>query len=246
MDAEKAAQLRAPFPRSAIGKLPKGGAMLDYVGHAATTSRLLEVDPSWTWEPLALDEAGLPLFDHKGGLWIRLTICGVTRLGYGDGMDPKVRIGDALRNAAMRFGVALDLWAKEDISAPTSTPDDAMTGTVTRSKVPIADAWSSTPALDATAKAIGVPRPQPAKGPSDNQMRAMNTRCREAGVVGPDHRGLVMAALLELPDPVVSLRDLTFAQASAFMDATKDSAAFRELVESIRPLVLDAITESAS
>jgi hypothetical protein len=112
---ESAALLRAPFPKSSIGKLPKGGAMLDYVGHAGVTDRLLAVDPEWSWEPLALDEQGLPRYDVKGGLWIRLTICGVTRLGYGDGPDPKQRIGDAIRNAAMRFGVALDLWAKEDL-----------------------------------------------------------------------------------------------------------------------------------
>jgi hypothetical protein len=67
---------------------------------------------------------GLPAFDSTGGLWIRLTVCGVTRLGYGHaaaktGIDPGARekevIGDALRNAAMRFGAALDLWHKGDL-----------------------------------------------------------------------------------------------------------------------------------
>jgi hypothetical protein len=94
---------------------------LDYVGHAGTTKRLLEVDPLWEWEPLSYDENGLPRFDKFGGLWIKLTVCGVTRLGYGDaaGKDAsstavKEIIGDAIRNAAMRFGVALDLWSKVD------------------------------------------------------------------------------------------------------------------------------------
>ena len=98
---------------------------LDYVGHAATTARLLDVDPGWTWEPVAFDEAGLPALDRNGGLWVRLTVAGVSRLGYGhaDGKNGgdavKECIGDALRNAAMRFGVALDLWAKGDLhSAP--------------------------------------------------------------------------------------------------------------------------------
>lgn len=82
------AALRKPFPAKEIDKLPKGGTTLDYVGHAAVTSRLLEVDPLWNWEPVAWDERGLPLFvrDNTGrvaGLWIRLTIGGVTRLGYG-------------------------------------------------------------------------------------------------------------------------------------------------------------------
>lgn len=97
---------------------------LDYVGHAAVTHRLLEVDPSWTWEPMAVDAAGNPvltdqksllLSDERVGLWIKLTIAGVTRVGFGGGKNAKEAIGDAIRNAAMRFGVALDLWAKQDL-----------------------------------------------------------------------------------------------------------------------------------
>lgn len=106
---------------------------LDYVGHAAITDRLLQVDPLWTWEPMALDQNGLPAVDRNGGLWIRLTVSGVTRLGYGDaaGKDGanavKEAIGDGLRNAAMRFGVALDLWHKdgdlpqEDTATPATS-----------------------------------------------------------------------------------------------------------------------------
>lgn len=115
MTEEAARALRAPFPPESIGKLPKGGTTLDYVGHAATTDRLLSVDPEWNWEPVAWTPEGLPLI-AGGQLWIRLTVCGVTRLGVGDGASDKERIGDAIRNAAMRFGVALDLWAKEDLS----------------------------------------------------------------------------------------------------------------------------------
>lgn len=95
---------------------------LDYVGHAALTKRLLEADPEWTWEPMGTDDRGLPVLDRNGGLWIRLTVCGVTRLGYGDaqgksgGNAVKEAIGDALRNAGMRFGAALDLWHKGDLS----------------------------------------------------------------------------------------------------------------------------------
>lgn len=99
---------------------------LDYVGHAALTDRLLDADPHWTWEPCAFGQDGLPAFDKTGGLWIRLTVGGVTRLGYGHA-DPKPNqdagarekevIGDALRNAAMRFGAALDLWHKGDLHA---------------------------------------------------------------------------------------------------------------------------------
>lgn len=102
---------------------------LDYVGHAALTDRLLDADPLWSWEPMATVEDGSPRFDGVGGLWIKLTVCGVTRLGYGHAGDKKggdaVKeiIGDALRNAAMRFGAALDLWHKGDLHAPEESGD---------------------------------------------------------------------------------------------------------------------------
>lgn len=126
MNKEQQAKLREPFPAERIQKLDAGYAKLDYVSHAWVTDRLLEVDPEWTWEPAGVDEFGLPKFDANGGLWIKLTVCGVTRYGYGEpqGRDKfdmqKGAIGNALRNAAMRFGVALDLWAKEDTSKPVA------------------------------------------------------------------------------------------------------------------------------
>lgn len=132
MNKEQAAQLRAPFPAERIQKLDAGYAKLDYVSHAWVTDRLLEVDPEWTWEPAGFDANGLPAFDENGGLWIKLTVCGVTRYGYGEpqGRDKfdmkKGAIGNALRNASMRFGVALDLWAKE---IPSTEPAKAPVAT---------------------------------------------------------------------------------------------------------------------
>lgn len=116
MTPEAATALRKPFPPESVGKLPKGGVMLDYVGHAAVTDRLLTVDPDWSWDFAIYRADGTPVLDDgSGNLWITLTVCGVTRKGVGDGKNAKERIGDALRNAAMRFGVALDLWAKENL-----------------------------------------------------------------------------------------------------------------------------------
>ncbi len=137
MTPEQSTALRKPFPREVVGKLPKpykadsprgecrecGGyhglpaVHLDYVGHSAVTDRLLTVDPAWSWEPFALDERGLPALDGRGNLWIRLTVGGVTRIGVGDGKSAKEVIGDAIRNAAMRFGVALDLWTKDELES---------------------------------------------------------------------------------------------------------------------------------
>lgn len=160
IEAPALAKLREPFPANQISKLPKEsrkqiderknrapGCMvweckecgnahhkdavhLDYVGHAALTDRLLDTDPEWSWEPVAFGPDGLPAFDRNGGLWIRLTVLGVTRLGYGDaegksgGNAVKEAIGDALRNAAMRFGAALDLWHKGDLHADDEPEED--------------------------------------------------------------------------------------------------------------------------
>lgn len=150
--------LREPFPENQISKLPKPtrrqtdevkkdfkkgircelcGAWhhpdvihLDYVGHAALTDRLLDCDPNWNWEPTAFQENGSPVRDQIGGMWIRLTVCDVTRLGYGHaegkqgGDATKEVIGDALRNAAMRFGAALDLWHKGELHPDQEEGDE--------------------------------------------------------------------------------------------------------------------------
>jgi hypothetical protein len=154
-DAEK---LRKPFATKEVGKLPKiwcrvcsdkktqcgehkrkrcntckavvseAHIHVDYVGHAHVTERLLAVDPLWSWEPMAM-ASGMPVLDQYNGMWIKLTVCGVSRLGYGHasgktgGDAVKETIGDAIRNAAMRFGVALDLWKKEPGPTGEAVPD---------------------------------------------------------------------------------------------------------------------------
>jgi len=149
IEASPLAKLREPFPPNQISKLPKetraqiearktnkslmvwkcpvcGGphhkdaVHLDYVGHAAATDRLLDADPRWTWDPVPdASSIGLPV--SPGGMWIKLTVDGVSRYGFGcaDGKSGgdavKEIIGDAIRNAGMRFGMALDLWHKGDL-----------------------------------------------------------------------------------------------------------------------------------
>lgn len=105
---------------------------LDYVGHAAVTDRLLQADPAWTYRLLAANPDGSPvsfttnLSDPlaKVGLWIELTVAEVATPGFGEGKNFKEAISDAIRNAAMRRGVALDLWSKEGLH-DDSEPKDA-------------------------------------------------------------------------------------------------------------------------
>jgi hypothetical protein len=133
------ADLRTPHP-SLVETKPKGGTNLSYVGHAAVTEMLLRHDPLWHWSPLGYDENGSPVLDRNAegrptGMWIRLNIFDHARIGYG-GVEPNERrsdgdlikeiIGDGIRNAAMRFGIALNLWSKSDLesAAPEPSPQD--------------------------------------------------------------------------------------------------------------------------
>lgn len=129
-------------PPDKVSQIPKGGTKLDYVGHADVTDILLEHDPLWNWRPMTPEETptGGPALERDAqgrpcGLWIWLTICGLARPGYGSVNASKEEavkelIGDAIRNASMRFGVAVTLWSKaeraESTVAPTKTTPKAL------------------------------------------------------------------------------------------------------------------------
>jgi hypothetical protein len=113
-----------------VGKLPKGGMQLDFVGHADTQKALSEIDPTWTMEPVAFDEFGLPAFRVENGMahmaaW--MTLLGVRRLGVGSVQASKPDLykellSDSLRNCAMRHNVYLSLWTKSEWDDVSHTP----------------------------------------------------------------------------------------------------------------------------
>jgi hypothetical protein len=212
MNKAQADALRKAFPKSSVGQLPKGGVLLDYVGHAVTTDRLLTVDPEWTWEPMAVDEHGNPFPDAAGNLWIRLTVCGVTRIGVGDGNTMKIRIGDAIRNAAMRFGVALDLWTKEELEGEPGEHREPEKKATRVKATPPDDPWLDTP-----------PRDPGERKATQKQHGMMGALMKELGITTRD------GALLYVSDvighPVESRNDLTVDEAGKVIDAlTADKA----------------------
>ena len=149
-NVEMRAQLRQSFDPAQIGKLPatQKRPELDFVGHAAVTDRLNLVAPGWTY---VVDE----LFSVESTVWIRGTMIvgGVSRVEYGDGDDPKEALGNFIRRAAMRFGVAIDLWSRQELT--TSAP----VGGSGRSPSPGAEHSSS-------ARATGVIPPEEQAGES--------------------------------------------------------------------------------
>ena len=145
---------------SIVGKLPKRRknadgswgqpVYLDYVGHADITKILIEVDPLWNWEPVAWDH-GRPAITERDGiatLWVRLTLLGKSMLGCGsvsaskEDLDKEL-IGDSLRNAAMRFGIALALWSNAEWAETDHKPT---VETVTRKYVSTSPAPQRVPA----------------------------------------------------------------------------------------------------
>jgi|688.fasta_scaffold299047_2 hypothetical protein len=193
-----------------VGKLPKGGMQLDFVGHADVTKMLIEIDPEWTWEPTAFDANGLPAYRVENGMahmagW--LTILGVRRLGVGSVMHNKPDllkelISDFIRNAAMRFGVCLALWTKqewEDVSHTPSTP---------------------------VAKPAPVAKVEPAK-PSDPLVSMDNIKrfvdaCKAAGL---HHEKIAKSAKIDLADLKESQMP---ALREAFAKAKELAASFTE------------------
>ena len=120
-----------PDPQT-VSQIVKNGVSLDYVGHAEITKILIEIDPEWSWQPVAW-ENGRPATHTQLGkitkrdgtvlefptvsMWGQLTLLGVTRVAVGSveahkaDLDKEL-VSDFLRNAAMRFGIALELWTK--------------------------------------------------------------------------------------------------------------------------------------
>ena len=152
-------------------RMPNGGHIdLRYVGHAEATNRLLNVDPFWSWEPMTTDERGLPTFDGYRGLWIRLTVCGMSRLGYGHAGEKtggdaiKEVIGDAIRNAGMRFGMALDLWTSSDLLILEHGSDEPGDGEQTK---PVAQKPRAVEQAPAAATA---------NGPQDEPLAALKAK----------------------------------------------------------------------
>jgi hypothetical protein len=135
--------------------ITEGHIHLDFVGHAAITDRLNAACGPENWEliPLGFDEQGNPKLDSQGQLWCSLTIFGARKLCVGDGATSgKELIGDALRNGAMRFGVALDLWTKEELESTLDQPE-------LKSHKPTAEKPAPEPAPAPKATAINPDKP---------------------------------------------------------------------------------------
>jgi len=158
-----------------VGKLPKGGTQLDFVGHADITRILIEIDPHWRLVPIAWENGrpAMNVVNDMATMWFELTLLGTSRLAIGSAKSnspdlDKILYGDALRNGAMRFGISLNLWSKsqgwEDIDhnpAPASAPR---------------------PASKPAPAPAGKPKPKTLTPLSDEQITQFEQACTSKGI----------------------------------------------------------------
>jgi len=151
-----------------VGKLPKGNTQLDFVGHADITRILIEIDPHWRLVPIAW-ENGRPavnIVNDMATMWFEMTLLGQARLAIGtakaNSMDlDKVLYGDALRNGAMRFGIGLSLWTKQEWND--------------------LDHYQQAPAPAPVAKKP-VAKPSPTKPLTEEQVAQFTAACKNVGL----------------------------------------------------------------
>jgi hypothetical protein len=161
VDSNMRAGLRKAIPKDLIAKVDKGFGAIDTVNHAVVTDRLNIAAPGWTMsEPQFMYVEGIwihpsakkketfePYNDgtrHIVGVLCSMTIGSVTRWEVGESGGPgdsaadeaKKAMSDWIKRAAMRFGVGIELWTKQDMPAEESSSDEPV--------VPASDSSSKT------------------------------------------------------------------------------------------------------
>lgn len=187
---------------------------LAYMGHAEVNLALIEVDPLWTWEPLAVVD-GVPVIlkeQYRLVMWAKLTVLGKTIIGVGTceatkGDPEKELIGDFLRNAAMRFGIGTKLWSKATDADPAGRAD------VTTSRPARAAAQTSRPPAP-----VEVSDGEPQRGTiTDAQIKKMGATFTEQGIKERNERLAFIAATVERE--IGSSKELSKEEAGKVIDA---------------------------
>jgi hypothetical protein len=157
-----------------VGKLPKGGTQLDFVGHADITRILIEIDPHWRLVPIAWENGrpAMNIVNDMATMWFELTLLGTPRLAIGtakaNAFDlDKQLYGDALRNGAMRFGISLSLWSKQEWEDLNHNP---------------APASAPRPASKPASVPAGKPKPKTLTPLSDEQITQFEQACTSKGI----------------------------------------------------------------
>jgi len=198
-------QYATPDPKI-VGTIPRNGINLAYVSHAEITRILIEIDPMWNWQPVAWVD-GRPAIHEANGvatMWATLTLLGKSLVGVGsvraDKPDlDKELVGDFLRNAAMRFGICLSLWSKQDSQAPRNNVSSVYTSYPMNSQ----DMAASKQAHPANGQ------PEPTSALTDEQIEAAFASpakpvSKIGSLISDKQKGLVSSLSKEVADGDIS------------------------------------------
>lgn len=126
LTAEDIKLLSEPFDEKTIGvkvqsfnKERTRAMLVCYIQHTDVYARLDQVDAAWKAEVTDTQFLGESCFVR-----VRLTVKEVSRENAGEGGDPKSAISDAIKRAAMLFGVGRYLYDSETVWVPYNEATD--------------------------------------------------------------------------------------------------------------------------
>lgn len=109
-------KLSEPFPADKVGVMPgrlsgdrRFAFLVLYLQHTDVYARIESVDPAWSAEI-----TGAHVLGDRVYVRAKVTILGVSRENFGEGTDYKAAASDAIKRAAMLFGVGRYLRDSEE------------------------------------------------------------------------------------------------------------------------------------
>lgn len=204
LTADDLKRLCAPFPKNVLGvkinslNEAKTKAMLVvYLQHTDVYNRLEEVDPAW-----AVSLVDEQVRGEYVSIRAKLTLRGVTRENSGEGRDPKSAASDAIKRAAMLFGVGRYLYDSERAWVEyDKSRDYYRTWTLDEFHAALRTGQSKTPTAESEAPKAGAPVPGvgSAQAPRPSiQSPRVAPKTRSRATVGEEIAAA--AEKLQLPD----------------------------------------------
>ncbi len=217
-------KLSRPFDASdvqikvqAVSKDKKKGQVVAYVDARVVIDRLDEVVGPWNWK----DEYEVLVSEEgESGRVVevkcRLTVLGVTKEDVGEGDSMKAAFSDALKRAAVKFGVGRYLYRLPKLWADLDDYGRIKDIEAVRARI-LGD--GAAPTKD-EPKDSG-PKPAERKGPTEAQISLIRKLARKQGV--KEDSEILELASAHLSREVTSWSDISLKEASTFIDYLRNA-----------------------
>jgi len=206
----------------ALAKDRTRGQVVAYIDARTVLDRLDEVVGPGHWQ-----DSYEIIADRQDGerrlveVRCRLTIMGITKEDVGEGDSAKAAFSDALKRAAVKFGVGRYLYRLPKVWADLDQYGNIKDREAVKAKLL---GLSAPPAESGSAREAPPPsgeRPAPSDGPSPAQLRFIHKLWKEMGAEGDDIHEYASAVLGR---EITSLNELSRQEASKLIDTMKEDA----------------------